>query len=266
MAKKRKKKTNLDIRQLVMMLCVIVALGSFGYFGFYNYQASHSTEQVDNLLNVKDSKKLKLNNQAKVNLDKVDRPPILEDYAPVFQLNQSTVGWIKIDGTSVDYPVLQTSNNDYYLNHNFDQEEDNNGSIYLDKDCSIYPRSQNLILYGHNMKSGKMFGTLKKFKDEEFYKEHNTFTFDTIYEKGTYQIIFVFNEVIHNETEVAFKYYQFISANSEDEFNSYMNDMAAMSLYDTGVSASYGDALLTLSTCDYTKDSDRFVVVAKRIL
>ena len=262
---KRKKKTNLDARQIVMIACLVIALGSFGYLGFYNYQASHSSEQVDNLAKIKENNEINLHKTAVVNLDNVETPDILEDYLDVFQLNQKLIGWIKIEGTKVDYPVLQTLNNDYYLNHNFDQEEDRNGSIFLDKDCSIWPRSQNLLIYGHNMKSGKMFGTLKSYKDEEFFKKHPEIQFDTIYEKGTYEIMYVFSEVVHEETEVAFKYYQFINANSADEYNSYMNDMAEMSLYDTGVKSKYGDALVTLSTCDYSQGAERFVIVAKKV-
>lgn len=264
MAKKKKKKKKLDARQIVMIICVFVAIGSLGYFCFYNYQASHSSTQVENIQKAQKNNKLQIKEKATVKLADLDTPPILEEYESVFALNQSTVGWIRIDGTDVDYPVLQTSNNDYYLNHNFNQEEDRNGSIYLDKDCNIWPRSQNLLIYGHNMKSGKMFGSLKKYKDEEFFKKHQTIQFDTIYEKCNYQIMYVFNEVIHDETEVAFKYYQFINADSEEEFNSYMNEMKSMSLYDTGVDAAYGDAIITLSTCDYTKNSDRFVIVAKK--
>ena len=248
-----------------MIICIFVALGSFAYFGYYNYQASHSSEQVDNLSKVKEGNDFVKIKKASVTLDKLETPDILEEYTSVFALNQKLVGWIKIDGTKVDYPVLQTLNNDYYLNHNFDQEEDKNGSIFLDKDCSIFPRTQNLILYGHNMKSGKMFGTLKSYKDEAFYKKHPTIQFDTIYEKGTYEILYVFSEVVHEETEVAFKYYQFINANSQEEYDSYMNEMAAMSIYDTGVTSVYGDALITLSTCDYSAGAERFVVVAKRV-
>ena len=267
MAKSTKKKKKLDARQIVMLLCIIVAVGSFGYLAFYNYQSSHSSEQVDNLAKIKEknNEDFVLHKTAMVYLDNIDTPDILEEYSDVFALNQKLIGWIKIDGTKVDYPVLQTSNNDYYLDHNFDQEEDKNGSIFLDKDCSILPRSQNLLIYGHNMKSGKMFGTLKNYKDESFYKEHPQIQFDTIYEKGTYDVMYVFSEVVHEETEVTFKYYQFINANSADEYNSYMNDMAEMSLYDTGVTSVYGDALLTLSTCDYTQGAERFVIVAKKV-
>ena len=267
MAKNKKRKKKLDVRQTVMLLCIIIAIGSFGYLAFYNYQSSHSSEQVDNLNKVKEKSdgEFVLHKAAVVTLDEADTPDILEEYADVLRLNQKLIGWIKIDGTKVDYPVMQTSNNDYYLDHNFDQEEDKNGSIFLDKECSIWPRSQNLLIYGHNMKSGKMFGTLKNYKDERFYKEHPVIQFDTIYEKGTYEIMYVFSEVVHEETEITFKYYQFINANSSDEYNSYMKDMADMSLYDTGVTSVYGDALITLSTCDYTQGAERFVIVAKRV-
>lgn len=262
---KKKNKKRIEIRQIIMIICVFVALGSFAYLGFYNYQATHSTEQVDNLSKVKEDNDFVKVKKASVTLDNLETPDILEEYASVFQLNQKLVGWIKIDGTKIDYPVLQTSNNDYYLDHNFDQEEDRNGSIFLDKDCSVFPRSQNLILYGHNMKSGKMFGSLKSYKDENFFKKHHFIQFDSIYEKGTYEVMYVFSEVVHEETEVTFKYYQFINANSANEYDSYMNEMAAMSLYDTGVTSVYGDALITLSTCDYSAGAERFAIVAKRV-
>lgn len=265
MKKKRKHKKKIEARQIVMIICAAVAIGSFSYIGFYNYQAKHSSEQVDNISKVKDENNFVRRYKATVRLDEDETPDILEEYVGPYNLNKKLVGWIKIDGTKVDYPVLQTSNNEYYLDHNFNQEDDRNGSIFLDKDCTIWPRSQNLILYGHNMRSGKMFGTLKSYKDEQFYKKHPEIQFDTIYEKGTYEIMYVFSEVVHDETEVAFKYYQFISANSDVEYNSYMNEMANMSLYDTGVTSVYGDALLTLSTCDYSAGAERFVIVARKI-
>ena len=262
--KKKKKKKKIDIRSLIMIICAVTAALSLGYFAFYNYQAGHNTNQTDTINEVKKDNDFVLYKQASVHLDDTETPDILEEYSSVYQLNQKLIGWIKIDGTKIDYPVMQTVNNEYYLDHNFDQEEDRNGSIFLDKDCSIFPRSQNLILYGHNMKSGKMFGALKNYKDEGYYKKHPEIQFDTIYEKGTYEIMYVFSEVVHDEMEITFKYYQFINANSEVEYNSYMNDMAAMSLYDTGVTSTYGDALITLSTCDYSEDSERFVIVARR--
>lgn len=263
--KQKKHKIKLDARRIVMIACALVAVGSLGYYAFYAHQSSHSSKQASNLKNVKNNNDFVFYKEARVWLDDVETPPILDEYAGLYELNKSVVGWIKIDGTQVDYPVMQTKNDEYYLDHNFDQEEDKNGSIFVGKDCSIFPRSQNLLIFGHNMRSGKMFGSLKSYKDINFFNKHPQIQFDTIYEKGIYDIMYVFPEVIHDEDEVTFKYYQFVNANSEEEYNSYMNDMAAMSLYDTGVTSYYGDALITLSTCDYEKNAERFVIVAKKV-
>lgn len=192
-------------------------------------------------------------------------PEVLDEYKNLYNSNKRLIGWLKIDDTKIDYPVMQTTNNEYFLNHNFNQQSDRNGALFLDKDCDVLEPSTNLIIYGHHMKSGNMFGTLDKYSSEEFYKEHPVIQFDSIYEKGTYEVMYVFRSKIYSEEDVVFKYYQFIDAGSEQEFNSNMQEMAPMSLYDTGVTASYGDRLLTLSTCDYYVDDGRFVVVAKRV-
>ena len=181
------------------------------------------------------------------------------------QITGNMVAWLTVDDTNIDYPVMQTSNNEYYLDHNFNQEYDKNGSLFLDADCDVVHRNTNLIIYGHHMKSGKMFGNLNKYSSESYYKDHSLIQFDTIYEKGTYEIMYVFRSRIYNEDEVVFKYYQFLDAASEKEFESDMQEMAALSLYDTGITASYGDELLTLSTCDNSEEDGRFVVVAKRV-
>lgn len=190
---------------------------------------------------------------------------VLEEYKTLINKNKKLIGWIKIDDTLIDYPVMQTVNNDYYLNHNFNQEEDKNGCIFMDYQCDVLEGCDNYILYGHNMQSGKMFGSLDNYSDEDYYKKHPTILFDTIYEKGTYEIMYVFRSKVYSEEDITFKYYQFINAGSEKEFNSYLKEMADMSLYDTGVTASYGEQLLTLSTCDYQEKQGRFVVVAKRV-
>ncbi|MDE6419531.1 MAG: class B sortase, partial [Lachnospiraceae bacterium] len=190
---------------------------------------------------------------------------VLDEYKTLYNKNRSLIGWLKIDDTNIDYPVMQSPDPNYYLTHNFNQEHDNNGSIFLDPDCDIVHRNTNLILYGHHMRSGKMFGSLDSYSSEAFYEEHKYITFDTIYEKGTYEVMYVFRSRIYNEDEIVFKYYQFIDVDSEQEFYSNMNDIAEMSIYDTGVTAVYGDKLLTLSTCDYREENGRFVVVAKRI-
>ena len=160
---------------------------------------------------------------------------------------------------------MQSPDDTYYLNHNFNQEYDRNGSIFMDPACDVLKPSTNLILYGHHMKSGNMFGDLDKYVSKEYMKLHEIIQFDTLYEKGKWQVMYVFRDTLKQDTEITFKYYQFIEANSAEEFASNMAAMKEMSLYDTGVEASYGDQLLTLSTCDSAEENGRFVVVAKRV-
>lgn len=266
----REMKKREHIRRGIVAVCSLLVVGSLAYLADYSYR----TKRLDDYAAIQKN----LKNTAFTTPETPETPvihydddtadtlpDILPEYQTLYSLNKRLIGWVKIDDTYIDYPVLQTVNNDYYLNHNFDQEEDKNGSIFLDKDCSIYPRSTNLILYGHHMRSGRMFGQLNKYSSEKFYKEHKYIQFDTIYEKGTYEVMYVFRSKIYEESEIVFKYYQFTDAVSETEFESNMMQMADMSLYDTGVSAEYGDELLTLSTCDYYTSDGRFVVVAKKI-
>lgn len=255
-------------RKLIVVLASGIAVVCFGYFGLYYFQSTRTGMSYDSLAQLKGSQALAGAERNDFSLHKTSTqlPDVLDDYKTLYEKNKKLIGWLKIDDTIIDYPVMQTSDNKYYLEHNFNQEYDKNGSLFLDCSCSVYPRSTNLIIYGHHMKSGQMFGQLQKYAKESYYEKHTTIQFDTIYEKGTYEIMYVFRSQVYNEDDLVFKYYQFINANSETEFDSYMEEMAALSLYDTGVTASYGDSLLTLSTCDNSQKDGRFVVVARKVI
>ena len=256
-------------RRLLIVLCSIMAAGCFGYFGVYSYFVEKNEIDYENLAQLKGDSALTGSLFQGVTIHYTEEEEIelevLEEYQTLYNKNRKLIGWLKIDDTIIDYPVMQTANNEYYLDHNFNQEYDKNGSLFLDKDCDVVHRNTNLIIYGHHMKSGKMFGALNSYSSKEYAEKHSLIQFDTIYEKGTYEVMYVFRSRIYNEDEVVFKYYQFFDAASATEFDSYMQEMAAISLYDTGVTANYGDELLTLSTCDSSETDGRFVVVAKRI-
>lgn len=265
--KEKKKKT-------LVAICIPVCAICFGYFVFYYQEMMKSNAEFAELIALKEATAAEYNteyltgNQVIINRTQkkeLEVPDILPEYKNLHNKNKKLIGWIKIDDTIIDYPVMQTVNNEYYLDHNFNQEEDRNGCIFMDYQCDVIKGCDNMILYGHHMQSGKMFGTLNKYSSENYYKEHPKIQFDTIYEKGQYEVMYVFRSKVYSEEEITFKYYQFINAGSEQEFNSYMNEMAALSIYDTGVTAVYGDQLLTLSTCDYQENDGRFVVVAKRV-
>lgn len=262
--KKQEKK-----RKLLVLLCSGIAVVCLGYFAIYSYFDYKTDKSYELLSELKEQPLISQKPQTPVihyTEETTSQPrEVLDEYKNLLNKNKKLIGWLKIDDTNIDYPVMQTVDNEYYLDHNLNQEYDKNGSIFMDKDCNVVTPSTNYILYGHHMKSGQMFGKLHLYGDEEYYKEHSYIHFDTIYEKGTYQVMYVFRSRVYSEEEIVFKYYQFIDAISKQEFDSNMQEMAAMSLYDTGVTAEYGDQLLTLSTCDYQEKDGRFVVVAKRV-
>ena len=244
----------------VLGLCVVFSVGYLIYY--YSYYEKNDIEYSELSTLVKEDS----GGTVEINYtEKQDKPPILKKYETLYNKNRKLIGWLKIEGCDIDYPVMQTSNNEYYLDHNYNQEYDKNGSLFLDKDCDAAFPNDNMIIYGHHIKSGKMFGNLNYYSKESFWEDNKEFTFDTIYETGTYAVMYVFRSKIYSEEEIVFKYSQFIDATSENEFNSNMEEMANMSLYDTGVTASYGDRLITLSTCDSSEEDGRFVVVAKKI-
>ena len=262
-------------RKFLILLCSILGVGCLLYFGFYAYEDYRTRVAYEEMAALKES----VNDTPQYNAPEMEEsapvinytstekeaPEVLDEYKKLYNVNKKLIGWLKIDDTNIDYPVMQTNNNEYYLDHNMNQEKDRNGALFLDKDCDVIDTSTNLIIYGHHMKSGRMFGNLDDYASESYYKKHPVIQFDTIYEKGTYEIMYVFRSKVYSEGEVVFKYYQFIDCYSEQEFESNMQEMAAISLYDTGVTAEYGDKLLTLSTCDSTVNDGRFVVVAKRV-
>ncbi len=254
--------------RIISVSAGVIAAGSLIIFLIYSKSAYANQAAMDELAALKGTDPVAQDIEQKPVFTLAEdekMPPILDEYKNVYIKNKSVIGWLTIDGTNIDYPVMQTVNNDYYLNHNFEGKEDNNGSIFMDCNCDAVFRTTNMIIYGHHMKSGKMFGNLKKYESEDYCKEHNLIKFDTIYEKGLYEVMYVFRDTIKDAGNVGFKYYQFFDAASEEEFDSNMQAMAEMSLYDTGVTAHYGDELLTLSTCNGSTSTARFVVVARRV-
>ncbi|TGY95150.1 class B sortase [Petralouisia muris] len=199
-------------------------------------------------------------------VEKPEGPEVLREYRQLYEQNSDFSGWLSIPGTSIDYPVMQAvpESSDFYLTHNYDGEEDINGSIFLDSRNDYEQQDDNLIVYGHNMKSGMMFGELKNYLDPAFFQEHKTIQFNTIYEKAQYEIIAVCLAKVPAEGEEGFRYYDFINAGNEENFNSFLKNMKKMNIMDGDLDASYGDRLLTLSTCNNYTEDGRLVLLAKK--
>lgn len=264
-------------RRFLLLLSGLAAVLCLGIFGVYAYQGQRNRRQNEKLgeLIRSDTQPEKRPSQQEnvsvsVTLDgEKEVPEVLEEYKTIYNQHKKLIGWLKFDdkdiGGEYGMPVMQTGDNEFFLSHDIELNSDKNGTIFMDTNCDVLKPSTNFILYGHHMKSGAMFGNLDHYAKEEYWKKYPYVEFDTIYEKGTYQIMYVFRSRVYSEGEIVFKYYQFTEALSDREFDSYMEEMAAMSLYNTGVTAEFGDQILTLSTCDYQEADGRFVVVAKKV-
>jgi sortase B len=195
-----------------------------------------------------------------------DEKTVLPELAELYQQNGDLAGWIRIEDTNINYPVMHTPDNpDFYLKHGFDKEYSDYGCPYVQENCDVQLPSDNVILYGHHMKNGSMFADLEMFKNQDFWQEHKIISFSTVTDRYEYEIISVFKTFVYSDSPEAFKYYHFVSAEMPEDFSAYIDRCKELSLYDTGVSAEYGDKLITLSTCEYSRTNGRLVVVAKRI-
>lgn len=185
-------------------------------------------------------------------------------YRSLYEKNSDFAGWISIAGTQIDYPVMQNSVENYYLNHDFYGNESRYGCLFVKNEADVDTPGTNFIVYGHNMKDGSMFGELDGYVSREFYEEHRQIAFDTLTERRVYEVLAVFSTDL-SEAKEGFRYYEFYQADTEEEFLYFYDNVKRLSLYDTGVTAEFGDTFLTLSTCDNRTDNGRFVVVAKKV-
>lgn len=277
------------------VICVLAAIGCFGYFTYTSYLEEQSALEMKRLQDmqnmtghyieeeafsesVPDEKEAAQEAAADTEQEKADEekeeepqkiPDILPEYEKIYAENEDLVGWLQIEDTSVNYPVLQSDtekDSQFYLTHSFAKKKDKNGSLFMDYRNDFLNRDTNLIIYGHNMKSGAMFGSLKKYLDEEYLEEHKTIQFDTIYERGTYEVIGAFLSEVSFQDEYTFRYYNFLNAENESEFEAFrVNVMQLDALKKGTLDAEYGDELLTLSTCSSYTDEGRMFIIAKRI-
>ena len=195
--------------------------------------------------------------------DPPEEPVMLAKYASLYAQNHDLFGWLRIDGTAIDYPVMHTpSDPERYLHTNFAREYSYGGVPFIDAACSA--DSDNLLIYGHNMLDGSMFRSLMKYQEKTYWQAHPTISFDTLYEQGEYEVLAAFYDRVYYRYEDCFKFYQFIDAEDEADFDDAISNFRAKALYDTGVTTAYGDKLITLVTCAYQVEDGRFVVVARK--
>ncbi len=277
--KKKKNKKKDIILNILIVVFVTIFVGSGGYL-FKYYYASHKNEsQVEELkelvvktseeptteiiINEKGEEEIVLTDD---NFVEVNGKKILKKFESIYKQNNAFVGWITIDDTEIDYPVVQTpEDEEYYLRKDFEGNKSTAGTLFVDASSILSVPSDNILIYGHNMHTGKMFHDILKYEDEQYYINHKYIKFDTIYGEGTYEVIAAFKSNIKPITDNSFKYYQFFDASDEAEFDDFVTNCKALTPYEINTTAKYGDKLITLSTCSYHTTNGRFAVVAKKI-
>lgn len=257
MKSRHSKKSNNKLKKIVLLLLIVVFVCGIGYTIYYLYNSYKDKKDNTNILD---------------NVIVDDTPVTEEKTEKMLQLeelqkeNNEIIGWLEIEDTNINLPVCQTTDNDFYLTHNYKKEKSKGGSLFLDKDFDLINGSSNYLIYGHRNTQGLMFEDLLKYSKEDFYNNHKTIKFTTNKDDSIYEIMSVFySRVYYKKEKDVFRYYNFVNANNEEEYNDFVNNCKKSSIYDTGVTANYGDQLLTLSTCEYSQEDGRFVVVAKKV-
>lgn len=189
---------------------------------------------------------------------------MLPGYAELYEINNDLVGWIRIEGTEIDYPVMQTpGRTDFYLKRNFNKDDSERGCLYVREECDVFRPSDNVTIYGHTMMDGSMFAYLHEYQDKEVWEDNKLIFFDTLYEYHVYKIFSVF--ITTANLGEGFTYHRMEDAESQEDFDEFIATCKDLALYDTGITPEYGDKIICLSTCEYTQDNGRLVVAAVRI-
>ena len=258
------------MKKTLFIVTVLLLVAAFGISAFmvgnYLLDGKKQAERMDDLSQIVS------NAQTETTEETAEATPprpttaggMLPGYKDIYDQNNDTVGWIKMEGTKINYPVLQTpSDPNYYLYRDFDKKQSKRGSIYAWGDADINKPSDNITLFGHHMADGSMFACLNDYTSKDAWDKNNLIFFDTLTEYHTYKIFAVF-KTSANVGE-GFSYHKFVDAANEQEFNDFVSTCKKLSFYDTGITPVYGDKLICLSTCEYTLDNGRLVVAAVRI-
>ena len=252
--------------KLIKRVLLTIVIAVFLYSGYQLVQYYYDG-YVSNKLNERMKKQYEVAQKSQQELNNTEQEELTEEqlkqryqerFDQLLAINSDIVGWISIENTGIAYPVVQSSDNDYYLNHNVEKQSSARGSIFMDYRNMVLNDDVHTVIYGHHMKDGSMFGELSKYKDEAYYAEHDTITFEGIEEPTKWQIFSVY---IYSPEDQFFEY-EFAD---EQQYNDYLDKIVKKSRYSTNVEVTSDDQLLTLVTCTYEITDARFIIHAKRV-
>lgn len=270
MSKKNQKNKTKKKRNILFWIFATIFIGGVLGMVYYIYAINKENEAF------KDVKKLMIEEdtdvQAQEEIKKngldyyiIDGEVVQKQFKDLYLANSDIIGWVQVDGTAIDYPVMYTPTDEqYYIHKDFDKNYSFGGCIFAAAGTDIKAPSNNIISYGHHMANHSMYRDIDYYEKEDYYKEHKFIKFDTLRQTGTYEVIAAFRTKIVSDKKDGFMYYTYIN-NEKPEFEEYVKKAKELTPYDIPTTAEYGDQLITLSTCAYHTYNGRFVVVAKRI-
>lgn len=257
----------------VIIVALIFAVSAFFLIRYYvqSRQAQNTYEDLSHMVSMAQAELPQQQTELGPAMAEVTDPEtgevktVLAEYAPIYQLNPDTVGWIRIEGMEIDFPVLYHPQvQDYYLYRDFYGDSSSHGAVYIREACDPFTPSDNVVIYGHRMRDGSMFSPLLQYTEKSFWESHRYIRFDALDQYRTYEILAVFT--IDSTLDSDFLYHEFVNAEDPAEFDTFIAQCEKYALYETDVDAQYGDKLITLSTCyGQIGGVTRLVVVAKQI-
>lgn len=253
MTTKLRRRCNYIMRKIVYTIITILLIGLALISSYLIFKEKKQNEKQENTFE-------DLIEIVEENIENQEERKI--DINKLYEENKDIVGWLKIDNTTINYPIMQNINDpNYYLRRDFYKNYSSYGTPYMAKQCNL--NSDNIVIYGHHMKNNKMFGELEKYKSKDFYNNHKIITFTTLEKEYSYEIFAVFKTTVY--TKNTFRYYENINFENKKMYNDFINICKDKSLYQTGIEIKDKEKLITLSTCEYSNKNSRLVIVARKI-
>ena len=273
-------------RKIVTIVCAVIFAAAMAILAWYYIQQAKTNKAIDEQRKKHDE--ITIITQATTAPPETETEPVETEPEPLVVLenmqsfiddNPDTAGWITMPNTNINNVVVQTDNNDYYLDKDFNGNYSIAGQLYIDYRCIANDynenQSDNIIIYGHNQADGSMFGTLKKYKIKkdntrnfDFYLENPTFTFSNLYEEYTYKIIAMFVievEPYQTRDGIIFDYHNYVNFTKKKTFAAFEENVLARTAVNTGVDFNEDDKFITLSTCSNEFEPSRLVVIGRRV-
>lgn len=252
---------------ILMLLIVILAISSY-FFIKELVKNKKETDIFDDLQEIVENPENTTNENQFTDILKNEEGNLSSENTynleNIAKINSEIIGWIKIDGTNIDYPIMQ--NGDYYLHKDIYKNYSSHGTPYLAPFCNV-KKSDNLIIYGHHMKDNSMFSQLEKYKNYNFYLNHKYIKFFTIEDGKTiennYEVMIAFKTIAYSDE--GFRYYSYTDFQNYEDYEEFVENCRNLEFYYTGVVGTHQDKYITLSTCEYSQKNGRMVVVAKKI-